>query len=190
MPQLNSLRMKAKVCMVGNRVSGKTQLIQPFVLDNFDDRYVQTLGTKVSKKQVRVPNPRDGEVFLDLTVWDVMGQKGFRELLKEAYFYGSRGVLGVCDISRKQTLDELREWIEGVFDVTGPIPVVLAINRKRATDVAEITKSDAERFSAAYGAQQFCTSSETGKHVEDALNSLAVRIARNRLCPDRPSRQA
>src|SRR5437899_7487836 len=34
---------------------------------------------------------RVGGLKIDMTIWDIMGQKGFRELLKEAYFYGARG---------------------------------------------------------------------------------------------------
>src|SRR6266511_3512824 len=52
-----------------------------------DDKYIQTLGTKVSKKELTVPHVDGEAVKVDMTIWDIMGQKGFRELLKEAYFY-------------------------------------------------------------------------------------------------------
>jgi small GTP-binding protein len=181
MPQYDSFPIKAKVCMVGDRDSGKTQLIRPFVLENFDDRYTQTLGTNVFKKELEVPNPSDGEGLFKMTVWDIFGSKGFPQLLKDAYFYGSRGILGVCDISRKGSLEELSFWINGVFGVTGPIPVVLAINRKQASDPAEITESDAESFAAAYEAEYFWTYTKTGKNVEEAFSTLAVRIVQSRV---------
>ena len=44
-------RMKMKVCLVGEAAVGKTSLIRRFVLDDFDDKYIQTLGTRVSKKE-------------------------------------------------------------------------------------------------------------------------------------------
>src|SRR5712691_8911159 len=87
-------RMKVKVCLIGEAAVGKTSLIRRFVLDNFDDKYIQTLGTKVSKKELVSPSPdASGELKIDMTIWDIMGQKGFRELLKEAYFYGAREIL-------------------------------------------------------------------------------------------------
>src|SRR3989442_6262446 len=95
-------RMKVKVCLVGEAAVGKTSLIRRFVLENFDDKYIQTLGTKVSKKELTSSSPDgSGELKIDMTIWDIMGQKGFRELLKEAYFYGARGILALCD--RKST---------------------------------------------------------------------------------------
>src|SRR5437867_6419003 len=93
-------RMKVKVCLVGEAAVGKTSLIRRFVLENFDDKYIQTLGTKVSKKELTSRSPDgSGELKIDMTIWDIMGQKGFRKLLKEAYFYGAPGSLR-CVTSR------------------------------------------------------------------------------------------
>src|SRR5947209_17860115 len=113
-------RMKVKVCLVGEAAVGKTSLIRRFVLENFDDKYIQTLGTKVSKKELTSSSPDgSGELKMDMTIWDIIGQKGFRELLKESYFYGARGILAGCDVTRRKTVDDLDDWIEGVDSVTG-----------------------------------------------------------------------
>ena len=98
-------RMKMKICLVGEAAVGKTSLIRRFVLDDFDDKYIQTLGTKVSKKELTLPSSvGDSELKVDMTIWDIMGQKGFRELLKEAYFYGAKGIIAVCDVDRKSVV--------------------------------------------------------------------------------------
>src|SRR5207249_9572463 len=79
----------------------------------FDDRYITTIGTKVSKKELSLYHPeRDMQVKMDMTIWDIMGEKGFRELLKDAYFYGANGILAVADLTRRKTLDELDDWID------------------------------------------------------------------------------
>ncbi len=83
MTKLKNLR--SKICLVGGRAVGKTSLIRRFVLDMYDDHYISTLGTKVSKKVVEVPrSEHDLVVRLDLAIWDIMGQPGFRELLEDA----------------------------------------------------------------------------------------------------------
>src|SRR5437870_5538766 len=46
--------VKVKVCLVGDVAVGKTSLIKRFVQDSFDDRYIATVGTKVTKKTVDV----------------------------------------------------------------------------------------------------------------------------------------
>src|SRR3990170_3177750 len=137
-------RMKMKICLVGEAAVGKTSLIRRFVLDDFDDKYIQTLGTKVSKKELSLANPVGGsELKVDMTIWDIMGQKGFRELLKEAYFYGAKGIIAVCDVTRRSTLDDLDDWIEGVYSVTGRIPIHLSIlqARRRARTSSRVSRA-------------------------------------------------
>src|SRR3989442_15111055 len=144
-------RMKMKVCLVGEAAVGKTSLIRRFVLDDFDDKYIQTLGTKVSKKELAFPKPTgEGPLKVDMTIWDIMGQKGFRELLKEAYFYGARGILAVCDVTRRKTLEDLDDWIEGVYSVTGKNPIEFLGNKVDLKDQIQISEDDMVQAARAY----------------------------------------
>src|SRR3972149_3160064 len=122
--------LKSKICLVGEKAVGKTSLIRRDVRKMFDDHYITTIGTKVSKKEVRVFRPeQDLLVDVDMTIWDIMGEKGFRELLKDAYFYGANGILAVADLTRKRTLDALDDWIDGVEQVVGKVPILIAVNK-------------------------------------------------------------
>ena len=121
-------KMKVKICLVGEGAVGKTCLIRRFIQDQFDDRYISTLGAKVSKKEIKLDGPNGGS-DIDMTIWDIMGEKGFRELLKEAYFHGAQGVLAVCDVTRKQTLEDLGEWVAAVVKVTGNVPIEFLANK-------------------------------------------------------------
>jgi len=186
---MDARRMKVKVCLVGEAAVGKTSLIRRFVLDNFDDKYIQTLGTKVSKKEMTAPNvDPSGELKIDMTVWDIMGQKGFRELLKEAYFYGAKGILAVCDATRKKTLEDLDDWIEGVYSVTGKIPIEFLANKIDLQEQLQVTEDDMVQAAKAYDSPFRFTSAKTGVNVELAFQSLAERIAKERyarkLIPD------
>lgn len=175
-------RMKMKICMVGEGAVGKTSLIRRFVLNSFDDKYLQTLGTKVSKKEILVDYPEKGlELQVDMTIWDIMGQKGFRELLKEAYFYGAKGVIAVCDVTRKDTLSELDDWIEGVYSVTGKVPIEFLANKADLKERLSIAENDLEQASKAYDSRFFYTSAKTGENVEKAFKELAERIVRDRV---------
>ena len=174
-------RMKIKVCLVGEAAVGKTSLIRRFVLDDFDDKYIQTLGTKVSKKELNVTGSANEPVKIDMTIWDIMGQKGFRELLKEAYFYGAKGVIAVAEITRKTTLDDLDDWIEGVYSVTGKIPIQFMANKWDLRDQAEIGEEELIQATKAYDSPYFLTSAKTGENVESAFQNLAQRIATGKL---------
>ncbi len=179
---METRRMKMKICLVGEAAVGKTSLIRRFVLDDFDDKYIQTLGTKVSKKELTMTHPfGGGELKIDMTIWDIMGQKGFRELLKEAYFYGAKGIIAVCDVTRKSTLDDLDDWIEGVYSVTGKVPIQFLANKVDLKDKAEFGETEMLQATRAYDSPSAFTSAKTGESVEPGFQSLAERVAKERL---------
>jgi small GTP-binding protein len=169
-------RMKVKICLVGEGAVGKTCLIRRFIQDQFDDRYISTLGAKVSKKEVKVSGPNGG-ADIDMTIWDIMGEKGFRELLKEAYFHGAQGVLAVCDVTRKETLKDLDEWVAAVVKVTGEVPIEYLANKSDLKDQIEVTEVDVRRAAEPHKAPYLFTSAKTGANVEQAFTKLAHMIA-------------
>ncbi|HYU05561.1 MAG TPA: Rab family GTPase [Thermoplasmata archaeon] len=174
--------LKAKVCLVGDLAVGKTSLIRRFVLDAFEDRYQTTLGAKVTKKVLQIPMvDEDVEARMDLTIWDIMGQPGFQELLREAYFYGARGVLAVADLTRRSTLIDLAGWIDGVEKVVGRVPVLIAINKADLEDHADYGEKEIRGIAEAYDADFIRTSAKTADGVEEAFQRLGTVVARRQL---------
>lgn len=170
-------RIKTKVCLVGDAAVGKTSMIRRFVQDEFEDRYITTLGAKVSKREIAFDLPDRGQrIQMDMTVWDIMGEKGFRDLLKEAFFHGAKGVLAVCDLTRYSTLKELDDWVQSVFNVVGEVPVVYAINKIDLKDEVMILYGDKEieQAARAFEAPFFYTSAKTGENVEEVFRRLGT----------------
>ncbi len=168
--------MKVKVCFIGDAGVGKTSFIKRFVLDVFDDRYIATIGTKVTKKIVDVEGP-SGQAQVMMLVWDIMGQKGFRELLREAYFFGAHGAIAVCDLTNKETLEELRYWIKALTDVAGDVPIVFAGNKADLENDRVIKEQDLEELAAKYKGKAFLTSAKTGQNVENVFKTLALAMS-------------
>ncbi len=168
------LRMKAKVCLVGDAAVGKTALVRRFVHDEFDDRYVATLGAKVSKKEVPVGSPEP--VLVAITIWDIMGHRPFNELLREAYFSGAQGILGVCDVTRAETLRGLADWIASVHREAGSIPVVILANKADLAGERVVTEDDVGGLAREHGCPHRFTSAKTGQGVASGFESLATMI--------------
>ena len=168
--------MKVKVCFIGDAGVGKTSLIKRFVLDVFDDRYIATIGTKVTKKIVEVEG-EGGQVKVMMLIWDIMGQKGFRELLREAYFFGAHGAIAVCDLTNRETLEELRYWIKALTDVAGDVPVVFAGNKADLEGEVVVKEADLKELADKYGGKAFLTSAKTGQNVEKVFEALGEAIS-------------
>ena len=174
--------LKSKVCLVGEVAVGKSSLIARYVHDMFDPRYIMTIGTKVFKKTVDVRDDvRDADVTVEMTIWDIMGEKGFRQLLKEAYFYGANGILAVCDVTRRSTLEDLDDWLDHVMRVVGAVPVVVAVNKADLPDQARYGEDEVGLFLSAYGAPFTFTSARSGENVEHAFASLARSMVEQQL---------
>src|SRR5438128_6418255 len=136
-------QLKSKVCLVGAKGVRKTSLISRDTINMYYEGYLTTLGTHVTKKEARILLPEyDLLVDIDMTIWDIMGEKGFRELLKDAYFYGANGILAVADLTRRGTLDNLDDWIDGVEDVVGKVPILIAVNKSELTANARFREID------------------------------------------------
>ena len=171
--------MRAKVCLVGEPEVGKSSLVRRFVYDQFDSRYQPTLGAKVSKKEIDL-RVGDQPIHAILTIWDIMGEPSFRELLREAYFSNLQGILAVGDLTRSATIRATADWIDAACRVSGSVPIVVLGAKADLTaepDASGLILEIAERF----GAPSWSTSARTGENVELAFFAVADRIARNGL---------
>ena len=166
--------MKVKICLVGDSHVGKTSLIRRYVHDEFDDRYISTLGAKVSKKEMTV-HSEIGDIAVTMTVWDIMGERGFTDLLKESFFTGAGGILAVCDLTRGETFEGLEDWIQAVKSVTGDIPMTFVGNKLDLKDEHAYGDDRLSDFAKNHGSSHFLTSAKTGENVEQVFLDLAKR---------------
>jgi len=168
---------KLKICLIGDVGVGKTSLVRRYVLDVFDDKYIATIGTKVTKKEVEVKDPRTGAPQrVVLLIWDIMGQPSFREVLREAYFYGVEGALAVCDVTSKESLGELRYWIKAMTATTGKVPIVFLGNKCDLRDETRIPYQDLEVFAKKHESPSMLTSAKTGYNVEQAFTAIVDKM--------------
>ena len=179
---MDTIVLKSKICLVGGLAVGKTSLIRRFVLNVFDERYETTLGTKVTKKTLELSFPdRDVAVQVDMTIWDIMGQQGFQELLKEAYFHGARGILAVADLTRRSSLIDVVDWVGAVQGVAGSIPVLIAVNKSDLSQQAEFSQSEIGELREQFACDSLLTSAKTGERVEEAFLRLGRLAAERQL---------
>ena len=121
-------RVKRKVLMLGDGAVGKTSLIHKYVMDKFDDKYITTIGTKITKKMLSLEHDEE-KIDLTLMIWDILGQKGYTTIQSTSY-KGGEGALMVCDLTRKETLASLEEyWIPEVRKVRENIPFPRTLQR-------------------------------------------------------------
>lgn len=173
--------VRIKVCMAGEATVGKTSLIRRSVLDEYDDRYIATLGTKITKKVMEVQDPKgSGPVSVHAILWDIMGTPTLRDLLKEAYYHGAEGIFAVADQTRKESLGALDAWSRSIRSVTGDIPTFGLMNKRDLDPDPRFAEGEIEAFFEKRAWPWLYTSAKTGAGVEEAFRRLAERILATR----------
>ena len=161
-----------KILLLGDPGVGKTSLVRKFVYDIFDDQYISTLGTKVTKKALVYNNlVKDTKIQLTLLIWDVMGQKDFAKFHQIAYT-GCQGAFIVCDISHIETIKNWVVWKNEIFESEGNLPIILIGNKN---DLAAKNPEGVELFNSITNRTnitKFLTSAVTGENVEKAFQMI------------------
>lgn len=152
-----------KVLLVGNFGVGKTSLIRRFVLNEFSEDYISTIGVRVSTKIVSIDNEQ-----IKLLIWDVAGTSG-NEKVPKAYFLGASAAMYVFDLSREETYLNIKNQIDVVRELSGLNALTVVGNKKDLVTENEINQIlDKLEISV-----DLITSAKDDANVEDAFIALA-----------------
>ena len=167
--------LSLKISLAGDSGVGKTALVKRFVSDTFNDTYTSTLGAKVSSRRFSVPDPLHEGQRLEVAaaIWDIMGNIGLREVLRDAYFYGAKGVLLVADATRPDTVKNLPAWAKAVTSVAGELSTVVLVNKSDLGKPAKVIAASIEALCAEKGWTWMMASAKTGENVPEAFERVA-----------------
>jgi small GTP-binding protein len=175
---LPSNRMKIKVCLVGDAAVGKTSLIHQFVHDQFSSEYQATMGTKVQAKDVVAKSDGGKEAAVRTTIWDIIGESTLLQDLGQSYFFGTQGILAVCDLTRFSTYENLPTWLSCVRRTAGDVPMALAVHKTdlRGEVIILYDEYQVQQFADSVGARWYMTRAKTGENVGELFTALATDI--------------
>ena len=152
--------------MIGAASVGKTSLIERYVNSFFSDRYLSTVGVKISKKTLSVAGDD-----VTLVLWDMEGKDEFSDI-NVNYLRGAMGFFIVADVTRLDTFEEALSIRQTAFNMLGSsTPHVLLVNKSDLPDW-EVGEKQIEQ-ARAMGITVLHTSAKTGQTVQDAFETLA-----------------
>lgn len=169
-------KFSKKVCLLGDFAVGKTSLVRRFVYSIFEDKYISTIGVKVSRKTVTIPHSKD-IVELTIMLWDLAGSQEFSQV-QSSYLRGAAGAVLVCDLTRAKTLDSLRGYADDLLTVSPNARLILAANKQdliqpnSAPSEHQLSEAQIEAIAAELNAPYYLTSAKTGEAVEILFRHL------------------
>ncbi len=173
--------MKKKICLIGDSRVGKTSLIKRYVNDEFDDKYIATIGAKISKRDMIVKVQNNGIEYtttITLTIWDLIGHRDreYWSLLKR-YYLNTDGALFVYDVTSKSSLENLKEWINSLFNTIGVVPFIVMANKYDLVDKAQFSDKELSDLVNLYNSEFYMTSAKTGSNVNQSFKRLSEIMA-------------
>lgn len=166
-----------KICLLGDFNVGKTSLVRRFVEDTFSDRYLTTVGVKISRKSMTVSTEQDIHQ-VNLLVWDLEGNTKFKSITP-SYLKGASGSIIVADLTRTDTLKNLNQHLKLFWQLNPEGGAIIALNK---ADL--LPQEKLERLLENYGSHRFAgiidiyvTSAKTGDNVAEIFDKLAQAVA-------------
>ncbi len=165
--------IQKKICLLGDFSVGKTSLIERFMYNRFNSRYLSTIGVKISRKSIDITE----NVKVNMLIWDLAGSEEFSGV-QSVYLQGTQGAIFVCDLTRPETLPSLAKYHEQLISINPDIPIVLVGNKTDIKDELLLTQAHLEEQALSFNTvATIMTSAKTGKDVEFAFNELAKQLA-------------
>lgn len=153
--------IRKKILLLGDFSVGKTSLIRRYVDGTFDDRYLTTIGVKISKKNLNIDN-----IEAEFIIWDIEGATPTKKI-PLSYYKGASGAIFVTDVNRSETFTSLEEHIRTFLEVNPNANYVVAHNK---SDLLSEDQKDRYELDS----HTFLTSAKEDKNVED----LFIRLFR------------
>jgi small GTP-binding protein len=167
-----------KICMLGDFSVGKTSLIRRFVDRQFSDRYLSTVGVKISRKTVECQLfEQQKQVNVQLLIWDLEGNTKFKTVTP-TYLQGASSAVVVADVNRQVTIEHISEHIQCFLSVNPKGLAIVALNKSDLLDEAQqmkikefLSDNSSEQIIATYS-----TSAKTGLYVDEIFQKLAYQM--------------
>ena len=127
-----------KVIVIGDPAVGKTSLLSKFATNQFEEKYLPTVGVSILKEPIEL---REEDATVTLMFWDIAGQPQFY-MLHRPYFNGADGMLLVFDTTRSSTFSNVNNWYSSAvkYGLSG-IPRILIGNKIDLIDDGELTSN-------------------------------------------------
>ena len=108
--------------------------------------------------------------IVKVQVWDTAGQERYRSITN-AYYRGAEGILIVFDVTKKESFENIQNWINEVTVYTGKEVVMVCLGNKNDLKKG-IDKKEINEFQKNTNLEILNVSAKTGEGVEEAFKHI------------------
>ncbi|MFW9881898.1 MAG: GTP-binding protein [Candidatus Thorarchaeota archaeon] len=162
-----------KLSLVGDGGVGKTSMVQRYVNDYFAEDYKATIGTFISKKEVKFA---EMETSVRFVIWDLAGQQQFQRIWPDYLTDSNAGII-VFDITDRKSFENVKKWYDLITRVGRPTLVsILCGNKLDLKDKRVISPEEGKALARELGIFYMETSAKEDIHIDDVFEWIALQI--------------
>lgn len=193
-----------KVVLIGDSGVGKSNLLSRFSKNEFSLDSKSTIGVEFATRSIRVEDKTiKGQIWdtagqeryvqinfssflsflhlhilLETTINNIFETDSYRfRAITNSYYRGALGAMLVYDITRNETFENVRKWLQELREFGDPdMVIVLVGNKSDLVDLREVEVEDGQKLAEV---EKLCfleTSAKENLNVEDAFLQMITKI--------------
>ena len=166
--------IEIKLITVGDVAVGKTSIVSRYIDNAIPEAYKCTITVEQRTKIIK----EDEETSIKFTIWDTVGQEKFRSITRQ-YYNNCQGAFIVFDLTRKETFQNLKWWIDEIKNYGNKDTVIIILGNKsdltidRVIPPNEITNYIKDEYN------YFEVSAAKGNNISLAFDKMKKLILEN-----------
>lgn len=165
-----------KLLLIGDAGVGKSSILLRFTDDTFDEHLHSTIGVDFKVKMRTIAGKR-----IKMTIWDTAGQERFRTLTS-SYYRGAQGILLTYDVTRRDTFENLNQWLQEVDVYTpggGRDVVKVLVGNKVDKSGRQVSQREAMDWARTQGMIFIESSAKTKVGIQQVFDEVVQKILEN-----------
>ena len=132
-----------KIVLIGNVSVGKSSIIRRFVNNEFNNKYLCTVGTELFRKSLLIGENKN----VNILIWDTCGQERFRSVTRQ-YYHDTQAILLVFDLTNKKSFNNMNSWFEEALNYINDDKCLFFLlgNKWDETDKIVVENDDIKNF--------------------------------------------
>ncbi|KAM3137449.1 hypothetical protein pb186bvf_010422 [Paramecium bursaria] len=160
-----------KFIIIGDTSVGKSCILYQFLEQKFRTKHEMTVGVEFGAKMMEIQNKR-----IKIQVWDTAGQEAFKSITRQ-YYKSAAGAILVYDITRKESFENIKDWIKECTNYgTSDLKCILIGNKNDLEKDRKVSKADGEQLAKENGFTFLEVSAKTNYNVNNVFYKLAEEI--------------
>ena len=163
-----------RVLTLGYTDVGKSSIILRFTKNEFNEKYISTVGIDFRSKPIKI-----GNSTIKVMVFDTAGQEKYKGIAK-SFYNKANGILLTFDICNKESFELIDYWVQELKEYIGlkDLYIVLVGNKKDRNVERKILYEEAKKYAED---NNFGGYFEVSAKTNEGINELFEDVAKGAL---------